>query len=432
MVYDPLLMEYVFMTQPGGSSGGGGDASAANQVIGNASLSSIDGKLTAGIIAQPVAQVTAGPTSFTGTGSLSLALAGNTGVSMLVTYTGATANVRCLASYDGGVTYPITLPFQDALTGALLGRQAFTPTLETSTKLYTVSNLPGVTHVRFDVASYTVGTILVAMRATNAIRDPEFAIGNYLDTAASVTGGMQIGGYASQPTPGATFYPAQIAGSYPSSAAIGLVVRDVQSGTSVPGAALAADFKAVGAYNLDTSAMRNLEMRESAPGGTDKGLVVRNIPSGTQAVSIAAPVAVTGPLTDTQLRATPVPVSGPVTDAQLRATPVPVSGTVSASTVADVLAIEGDAGYAAGDLAKAISQTPDGRVRVEIAAKVSDARESYVDGAVRSLSLTSDGRLRTADSPALTEFDFFSASAGIPSAGLCDIGSSSPWSALNE
>lgn len=53
---------------------------------------------------------------------------------------------------------------------------------------------------------------------------------------------------------------------------------------------------------------------------------------------------VSGPLTDTQLRATPVPVSltsttitgsvavtGPLTDTQLRATPVPVSGTVAAT-----------------------------------------------------------------------------------------------------
>jgi hypothetical protein len=40
---------------------------------------------------------------------------------------------------------------------------------------------------------------------------------------------------------------------------------------------------------------------------------------------------VSGPLTDTQLRATAVPVSGPLTDTQLRATPVPVSGTVTAT-----------------------------------------------------------------------------------------------------
>lgn len=38
-----------------------------------------------------------------------------------------------------------------------------------------------------------------------------------------------------------------------------------------------------------------------------------------------ASVAVTGPLTDTQLRSSPVPVSGPLTDSQLRAVPVSVS-----------------------------------------------------------------------------------------------------------
>jgi hypothetical protein len=49
-------------------------------------------------------------------------------------------------------------------------------------------------------------------------------------------------------------------------------------------------------------------------------------------------VPVSGPLTDTQLRATAVPVSGtvtasgPLTDTQLRATPVPVSGTVAVTS----------------------------------------------------------------------------------------------------
>lgn len=40
-------------------------------------------------------------------------------------------------------------------------------------------------------------------------------------------------------------------------------------------------------------------------------------------------LAVTGPLTDAQLRATAVPVSGPLTDTQLRATAVPVSGPLT-------------------------------------------------------------------------------------------------------
>lgn len=40
---------------------------------------------------------------------------------------------------------------------------------------------------------------------------------------------------------------------------------------------------------------------------------------------LTSPLTVTGPLTDTQLRAVAVPVSGPLTDAQLRASAVPVS-----------------------------------------------------------------------------------------------------------
>lgn len=44
---------------------------------------------------------------------------------------------------------------------------------------------------------------------------------------------------------------------------------------------------------------------------------------------LTAPIAVDGPLTDAELRATAVPVSGPLTDVQLRATAVPVSGPLT-------------------------------------------------------------------------------------------------------
>ncbi len=47
----------------------------------------------------------------------------------------------------------------------------------------------------------------------------------------------------------------------------------------------------------------------------------------TDAQLRAAPVDVAGPLTDDELRASGVPVLGPLTDAELRNTPVPVSGT---------------------------------------------------------------------------------------------------------
>jgi hypothetical protein len=61
---------------------------------------------------------------------------------------------------------------------------------------------------------------------------------------------------------------------------------------------------------------------------------------GKVPVDISSTVAVSGPLTDGQLRAsavpvsisTAVPVTGPLTDAQLRSSAVPISGTVTANT----------------------------------------------------------------------------------------------------
>lgn len=57
------------------------------------------------------------------------------------------------------------------------------------------------------------------------------------------------------------------------------------------------------------------------------GVAVTGPLTDTQLRATAVPV--TGPLTDTQLRATAVPVSGPLTDTQLRATAVPVSGPLT-------------------------------------------------------------------------------------------------------
>jgi hypothetical protein len=81
--------------------------------------------------------------------------------------------------------------------------------------------------------------------------------------------------------------------------------------------------------------------------------------------------------------------------------------SVSANTSADVQAADDDSGYSDGDTGKSISQTPDGRLRVAAAAKVSDSRESYTDGQVRSLSLTTDGRLRVAASEAYSYIELF-------------------------
>jgi hypothetical protein len=67
------------------------------------------------------------------------------------------------------------------------------------------------------------------------------------------------------------------------------------------------------------------------PGDATNGLWVN--------VKAAATTAVTGPLTDAQLRASAVPVSGPLTDAQLRASVVPVDTELpAAAALADTTA----------------------------------------------------------------------------------------------
>lgn len=94
--------------------------------------------------------------------------------------------------------------------------------------------------------------------------------------------------------------------------------------------------------------------------------------SGRLDVNIGAStsIAVTGPLTDTQLRATPVPVSGPLTDTQLRATAVPVSQsgswtvTANAGTNLNTSALALDASIVAQSVVDNAAFT-DGTTRVQ-------------------------------------------------------------------
>lgn len=78
----------------------------------------------------------------------------------------------------------------------------------------------------------------------------------------------------------------------------------------------------------------------SVTGGlTDAELRASPVAVSLTSTTITGSVAVTGPLTDVQLRATPVPVSGPLTDVQLRATPVPVS--LTSTTITGSVAVTG-------------------------------------------------------------------------------------------
>lgn len=82
-----------------------------------------------------------------------------------------------------------------------------------------------------------------------------------------------------------------------------------------------------------TAANASLDAIEASAASIDAKLTPPLAVAGplTDAELRASSVPVSGPVTDAQLRAAPVPVSGPLTDAQLRAAPVPVSGTVTAN-----------------------------------------------------------------------------------------------------
>ena len=84
---------------------------------------------------------------------------------------------------------------------------------------------------------------------------------------------------------------------------------------------------------VSTGALTNTELRATAvPVSLASTTVTNTVATTLASTTITGSVAVTGPLTDTQLRATPVAVSGSVTtggltDTQLRASAVPVSLT---------------------------------------------------------------------------------------------------------
>lgn len=103
----------------------------------------------------------------------------------------------------------------------------------------------------------------------------------------------------------------------------------------------------------------------------------------TQPVSIASAVAVTGPLTDTQLRASPVSITG----------------SISASSVAKVTA--DDPTYTEG-ASTDFSQDLAGRLRTKTYVLVNDTPEVYIAGDIKPLSMTNDGRLRVASLEART------------------------------
>lgn len=129
-------------------------------------------------------------------------------------------------------------------------------------------------------------------------------------------------------------------------------------------------------------------------------------PSATNPLYVAPATAnnpwpVTGPLTDTQLRATPVPVSGPLTDTQLRATPVPVSGTVTATDAAN-----GSTGSAVPATAKYVGANSGGNLTGLIQANASVAINVSTATTTQLVALSGSTKIY------VTSFDVISGGTG--------------------
>lgn len=83
------------------------------------------------------------------------------------------------------------------------------------------------------------------------------------------------------------------------------------------------------AVALDSATLAALENTTVTISGTPTVALDSASLAALETINVGNTVSVSGPLTDTQLRASAVPVSGPLTDTQLRASAVPVSGPLT-------------------------------------------------------------------------------------------------------
>lgn len=393
-VWDVVLLEFVPMTQPGGGSGGG-DASAANQVIGNASLASIDGKLPAMVggripVVLPAggsgltdAELRATPVPVSGpltdtqlrltpvpvltsdvagtpvalnalNAAASVALAGLPGAGVSFAAGTLVGTVVPELSFDGGATWAISTtaflidtPQPSFIFAGALPAQ--------SVEIQLVS---GATHARVRVSAYTSGTTTATVRATVA-KGPD-------RMSAQGQDGIPL----------------------------------TYSGTNTT--------LLVGGVGTDTN-LHTFRTTTAAPTGVEEGLIVRPIPSGLQTIApaggsvIGLTDSVTGPVAVT-----------PASTAAVAADKALVTRTVqlpSALAAGGGLKIEGVAGGVAVPISGTIATTG-GLTNTELRASavpvsplalVADVPQTYEDGSSQPLSLTTDGRLRVSTAPSLVD-----------------------------
>lgn len=236
----------------------------------------------------------------------------------------ATGNAS-LASIDTKLTSPLTVT--GPLTDAQLRATAVPVSLGSSPLPTGAATAALQSNVQSAVGTSATTAITVQGSATGAAL-PISASSLPLPTGAA-TAALQTTGNTSLSSID-TKTPALVSGRVPVD---GSGVTQPVSGT------ITANIGTTNGLALDatlTSGAQKAIARGGAKGTTTAADVTStNVDANTQALDVSikssSTIAVTGPLTDAQLRATAVPVSGPLTDTQLRASAVPISGTVTAT-----------------------------------------------------------------------------------------------------
>jgi hypothetical protein len=276
-----------------------------------------------------------------------VALAGHMGAGVVIAAGTLAATLLPVLSFDGGITYTVSR-FYDPFSDTRSISQVLTNPNPASILNILVTG--GATHAGVLVSPYTSGSTTAICRATLAQLTPTVQGGSGTNAQAWWT---QIGDSVNGP-------------AAVKAASILPVVTDPAL-----------------VVTLRDAAFGNKTNNNAAPGATNLGVL-------PAIATAAAPIYVEG----NQV--------GLSTDL---AGNIRITGSISASSTAT--ATENNPSYTEGDITAAFSQDLEGNLRTRIAALVSDARESYITGEIKSLSLTSDGRLRVSTSSSDTNLDFF-------------------------
>jgi hypothetical protein len=292
-----------------------GASTSALQTAGNSSLSSIDTKLTSplavtGPLTDTQLRASVVPVSLSSTTISNFPANQDVTVTSSVLPTGAatsanqTAANASLSSIDSKLTSPITVQSTNLDIRDLVFS---TDKIDASGSSVSVSNFPAVQPVSDNGGSLTVdGTVELGATSLVALENITATVSGAIDLSTSTLAALEnvsIDNFPSNQNVTVT------SSALPTGAATSANQTTANVSLSSIDSKLTSPLT-VQSTNLD---IRDLTFAADKVDVSGSSISVTNFPA-TQNVNVTnSSIAVTGPLTDTQLRATPVPVSGTVT-----------------------------------------------------------------------------------------------------------------------